>query len=55
MDPCPAGVQDCPTTAAAGRYRYAVEVAQGDLDRLGLVDGSTIALGASCSPGAHAA
>lgn len=43
MDPCPAGAQ-CPTFGASGAYRYAVEVPLGELDALGLVEGSTIAL-----------
>ncbi len=51
MDPCPEGVTDCPVSSAAGRYRYAVEVPQGALDGLGLVEGSTIALGSPCTPG----
>jgi len=55
MDPCPSDGGTCPITTAAGPYRYAVEVAQGDLGRLGLVEGSTISLGPSCSPQARSA
>ena len=51
MEPCPEGVTDCPVTTAGGRYRYAVEVPQGALDGLGLVEGSTIALGLAVHPG----
>jgi hypothetical protein len=54
MDPCPAGVEECPMTGAGGRYRYAVEVGRGGLDRLGLVDGSSISLGPPCSPSTSA-
>jgi uncharacterized membrane protein (UPF0127 family) len=50
MDPCPEGVTNCPVSSAAGSYRYAVEVPQGALDRLGLVEGSTVSLGPSCTP-----
>jgi len=52
MDPCPEGVDPCPVTSAGAGYRYAVEVAQGSSERLGTVAGSTIALGATCSPAA---
>jgi len=55
MDPCPAGTADCPVFDPGGRYRYAIEVAQGGLDRLGLVEGSTISLGAGCEGSAQAA
>jgi uncharacterized membrane protein (UPF0127 family) len=51
MDPCPEGVTDCPITTAAGRYRFAVEVPQGGLGGLGLVEGSTISLSSTCTPG----
>jgi uncharacterized membrane protein (UPF0127 family) len=40
MDPCPDGT-DCPSYAAAGPYRMALEVPQGGLDPLGLTDGSS--------------
>jgi len=55
MDPCPADATDCPAFSPGEQYRYAVEVPQGELDDLGLVDGSAISLGGSCSPGAHEA
>jgi uncharacterized membrane protein (UPF0127 family) len=51
MAPCPDGGTDCPHYASAGPYRYAIEVPQGELDDLGLIDGSTIALGGHCSVG----
>jgi uncharacterized protein len=51
MDPCPAGTASCPVFSAADRYRYAVETPQGVLDALGLVEGSSLALGAACTPG----
>lgn len=50
MVPCPAGTESCPVFAAGGSYRYAVEVAQGMLTGLGLVEGSSIALGDACQP-----
>jgi uncharacterized protein len=50
MTPCPAGTASCPVFAAAGPYRYAVEVPQGMLAGLGLVEGSSVALGDSCRP-----
>jgi uncharacterized membrane protein (UPF0127 family) len=49
MAPCPAG-GDCPTYEPAGPYRDAIEVPRGDLAELGLVPGSTIAVGAACAP-----
>jgi hypothetical protein len=55
MEPCPEGVDDCPTYGPGAAYRYAVEVARGGLDDLGLVDGSTVALGSSCSAAVQAA
>jgi uncharacterized membrane protein (UPF0127 family) len=50
MDPCPADVADaaCPRFAPGGPYRYAIEVPQGRLADLGLVEGSTIELGDTC-------
>jgi uncharacterized membrane protein (UPF0127 family) len=50
MEPCPEGVENCPSTAPGSRYRYAVEVVQGDLERLGLVAGASISLGSACTP-----
>jgi uncharacterized membrane protein (UPF0127 family) len=55
MQPCPDDVDDCPTYGPGGRYRYAVEVALGGLGDLGLGEGSTIALGSSCSVVSQAA
>jgi uncharacterized protein len=51
MEPCPAadGAQ-CPRYGAAGPYTYAVEVEQGRLDDLGLVPGSRLEIGTTCSP-----
>jgi uncharacterized membrane protein (UPF0127 family) len=46
MDPCPSGTE-CPRYAAAGPFTAAVEVPQGDLPDLGLVEGSTLAIGAA--------
>ncbi len=40
--PVPGVGDDCPSTKPAGPYRYAVEVPQGLLGQLGLVQGSTI-------------
>lgn len=40
MDPCPEGT-DCPSFAASGPYRMALEVPQGGLGPLGLTDGSS--------------
>ncbi|MEX2659992.1 MAG: DUF192 domain-containing protein, partial [Acidimicrobiales bacterium] len=43
MDPCPeTEASACPTYRAAGPYRHAVEVVQGDLSRLGIVPGATV-------------
>lgn len=52
MDPCPAAdVADCPLTFADGPYRQAVEVPQGQLTPLGMVEGSTLSVGgAPCRP-----
>jgi uncharacterized protein len=40
----------CPTYPPAGPYRVAIEVFQGGLDELGIVEGATIAVGGSCPP-----
>jgi len=48
MDPCPDGVDPCPSYAAGAAYRYAVEVPEGRLADLGLVKGSRVALGDAC-------
>jgi uncharacterized membrane protein (UPF0127 family) len=45
MEPCRADEPgDCPTFAAAGPYVDAIEVAKGDLGRLGIGPGATVAL-----------
>jgi uncharacterized membrane protein (UPF0127 family) len=49
MEPCPAGVTDCPTYPPAGPYRMALEVPQGELPDLGVVDGSRLVLGGDCA------
>jgi hypothetical protein len=49
MEPCPdelAAQDECPTYAASGEYRYAIEVPQGDLEAVG-IDG----LGSSLETG----
>jgi uncharacterized protein len=48
MEPCSATADDCPIYPAGGSYRFAVEVFQGDLDRLGVGPGSRLALGGDC-------
>ena len=35
----------CPTYQAAGPYRTAIEVFQGDLDDLGITEGATVTVG----------
>ena len=42
MEPCPDDVDPCPTYGADAPYVHAVEVAKGDLPRLGLVPGSRV-------------
>lgn len=51
MDPCPDGAA-CPSYPAEAPYRMALEVAQGDLDELGLVEGSSSRLEVTgpCAP-----
>ncbi|CAN5691554.1 hypothetical protein BH24ACT3_BH24ACT3_14160 [soil metagenome] len=49
MEPCE-DVEDCPTYRPDDDYRYAVEVSQGGLDDLGLMGGSTLQPGGTCSP-----
>ena len=48
MDPCP-DVEGCPTYPSGGRYRFALEVPQDALDDVGVVDGSSLAVGGSCA------
>lgn len=48
MEKCPEGV-DCPTYAARGPYRYAVETPAGGLSALGLTaSGATLTVGGGC-------
>jgi uncharacterized membrane protein (UPF0127 family) len=48
MDPCP-DVEGCPTYPSGGSYRFALEVRQGALADVGVVDGSSVAVGGSCA------
>jgi uncharacterized protein len=48
MEPCDDS-PDCPVYRSPGTYRFALEVAQGDLERLGVGPGSRLALGGDCS------
>lgn len=48
MAPCPDRVSDCPTYPAARPFRLAVEVPKGALAGLGVVEGSTVAVGDAC-------
>lgn len=47
MAPCP-DQDGCPTYPPAGPYRLAVEVLQGGLGRLGVGEGSVLAVGGAC-------
>ncbi len=47
MAPCPDDAARCPSYAAAGPYRYAIEVPQGRLTDLGVEPGSTVQVGDS--------
>ena len=49
MAPCP-DQDGCPTYAPAGRYRFALEVLQGGLGRLGVSEGSMLIVGGPCRP-----
>ncbi len=49
MDPCP-DEADCRTYPAGGRYRFALEVPQGELAAMGVVAGSSLAVGGECAP-----
>jgi len=42
MEPCPDDVDPCPTYGAEAPYVHAIEVAQGDLPRLGIGPGSVL-------------
>lgn len=50
MDPCPAGTPRCPSYPSRDRYRNALEVAQGELDDLGLTrdSGATVTEAGAC-------
>lgn len=48
MTPCEEG-DDCPTYPPAGPYRFALEVPQGELEGLGVTDGSRMAVGGACA------
>jgi uncharacterized membrane protein (UPF0127 family) len=50
MEPC-ADRSDCPTYPSSDAYRVAVEVPQGELDELGIVEGSTVTVGGDCAAG----
>lgn len=47
MDPC-LGAPECPTYAAKGPYRFALEVERGDLLKLGARPGSRLEVGDRC-------
>jgi uncharacterized membrane protein (UPF0127 family) len=50
-DMAPCGDSDgCPTYQAAGPYRTAIEVFQGNLDDLGITPGATVIVGGPCAP-----
>lgn len=52
MDPCP-DIEGCPTYPSGGSYRFALEVPQGSLPDVGVVDGSSVAVGGACADRAH--
>lgn len=49
MEPCD-DVDGCPTYSPGGRYRFALEVPQGELGAMGVAEGSTLAVGGGCAP-----
>lgn len=49
MEPCE-DREGCPTYPSDGRYRYAIEVFQGDLPALGITDDATVTVGGRCAP-----
>jgi uncharacterized membrane protein (UPF0127 family) len=49
MAPCPAADETCPLYTAAGPYRYSIEVFQGRLDELGIVEGSRVSFTGPCA------
>jgi len=51
MEPCTTSdTAQCARYGADGPYAYAVEVALGDLERLGMVPGSRLEVGDACTP-----
>jgi uncharacterized membrane protein (UPF0127 family) len=48
MEPCE-DRDGCPTYPSDGRYRYAIEVFQGDLPRLGITGAATVTVGGECA------
>ncbi|MGH9281574.1 MAG: DUF192 domain-containing protein, partial [Acidimicrobiales bacterium] len=48
MAPCP-DRDGCPTYGAAGPYRFALEVLEGGLGRLGVGEGSVLTVGGACN------
>ena len=49
MEPCP-DREGCPTYPPAGPYVTAIEVPQGRLGELGIVEGATVSVGGACGP-----
>jgi uncharacterized membrane protein (UPF0127 family) len=49
MEPCPPG-GDCPSYPNEAPFQLAIEVPQGALASLALVDGSIVVLGGPCDP-----
>lgn len=49
MAPC-IDVDGCPFYPSGGSYRFALEVPQGQLDELGVGEGSTLRAGGDCAP-----
>jgi len=49
MEPCE-DRDGCPTYPPEGPYRYAIEVPQGQLEALGIKEGSTVRVGGTCAP-----
>lgn len=51
MDPCPEeDASACPNFPADGPYLHAIEVAQGDLPRIGIVPGASVTFGEPFAP-----
>lgn len=53
MEPCPPETERCPSYPPPAPYRMALEVTQGGLDDLGLVEGAggRLEVGGACAPG----